>query len=212
MNVAALLAVAAAASALAAIWLERGERRHRAFYALKPLTTLLLIALAAAGTDPAGRYAQLVLLGLALSLLGDVCLMFRGERWFLGGLGSFLLAHIAFIAAFLQGVAQVSLPGWLALVVLGAIAMMIVLLPRAGILKAPVLVYCAVLVAMVFAAAARHAALGGTAATLALAGALVFMLSDASLGVRQFVRRFRGAQPLILSTYWTAIGLIAAST
>ena len=65
----------------------------------KPLTTLLIIAYAwPRGADrPLTR--RWVLLGLALSLCGDVALMWP-ERGFLPGLVSFLLAHLAYLRAF----------------------------------------------------------------------------------------------------------------
>src|SRR6185436_2414977 len=105
------LAVAAAlcaALAIAADWPDRPERRHRAFYLLKPLTTLLIAGMAAAA--PGSAYQHWILLALALSLAGDVCLMFQGDRWFVAGLASFLLAHLAFVSAFMQGVRAVDLP------------------------------------------------------------------------------------------------------
>jgi len=215
------LSVGAAVSAALAIAADREGRRHRAFYLLKPLTTLLIIGIALAATPDSAAYQRWIVAALLLSLAGDVCLMFthgagagaRGadNRWFIGGLGSFLLAHGAFAAAFLQGVTAPDPPGWLAAVVFYAGALLFVLLPRAGALKLPVLIYCLALAAMVFTAAARHAALSDTASLCALFGALLFMLSDSALGWRRFVGRFRGAQALILSTYWTAIGLIAWS-
>ena len=209
------LTAAAGASALAAIAADWDERRHRSFFVLKPLTTLLVTGVAAsiAWTGP---YAQWVLVALALSLCGDVFLMYgdgarSDDRAFIAGLGSFLLAHLAFVVAFAHGLGAPTLPGWLAAVVFYAGAMLFVLLPRAGALKLPVLVYCLVLAAMVFAAAARHASLGDADSLRAVLGALLFMLSDSLLGWRRFVGRYRFAQAAILSTYWGAIGLIAWS-
>jgi alkenylglycerophosphocholine hydrolase len=209
------LTAAAAVSALAAIAADWEERRHRAFFALKPVTTLLVIAVAAS-ISWSGPYAQWVLVALALSLAGDVFLMFgdgarASDRAFVAGLASFLLAHLAFVVAFAQGLRAPDLPGWLAAVVFYAAGLLFVLLPRAGALKLPVLLYCLVLAAMVFAAAARHATLGDADSLRAVLGALLFMLSDSLLGVRRFVGRYRHAQALILSTYWGAIGLIAWS-
>lgn len=205
------LSAAAAVCALLAIAADWNDRRHKIFYLLKPLTTALILAVAAAAAAESTVYQQWILLALALSLIGDVFLMFKGNRWFMAGLGGFLLAHLAFAAAFLHNVAAVALPGWLAAVVLYAGVLLWILLPRSGALKLPVLLYCAVLAAMVFAAAARHESLETGKALAALAGALLFLLSDSLLGVRQFVRRYRHAQALILSTYWLAIGLIAWS-
>lgn len=205
------LAVCAVLSGLLAIAADWNERRHRSFYLLKPLTTLLILALALAAAPEDVRYQHWIALALALSLAGDVCLMFPGNRWFVGGLASFLLAHVAFAAAFLLGVGSVDPPAWLAAVVFYAGALLFVLLPRAGRLKLPVLVYCLVLAAMVFTAAARHASLASDESLRALCGALLFLLSDSLLGWRRFVGRFRYAQAAILSTYWAAIGLIAGS-
>lgn len=204
---------AACASATAAIAADWQERRQPAFYALKPLTTLLILALAVAGT--AGTYRLALTVALALSLAGDIALMFtatrHGSSWFLAGLASFLLAHLAFVAAFLQGVGAVALPGWLVLIVAWGLAMLWALLPRAGAMKLPVLLYCMVLAAMVFAAAARVEAFGTPGAQRALAGAVLFMLSDSLLGWRRFRGPYRHAQAAILATYWGAVGLIACS-
>ena len=50
------------------------------------------------------RYRRAVLAGLLLSTLGDVFLMLapspQGPDWFVFGLASFLLAHIAYLVAF----------------------------------------------------------------------------------------------------------------
>src|SRR5688572_9043913 len=119
-------AAIAAALAIAADW---HERRHRAFYVLKPLTTLLIVGIALAAPQAAAPYQAWIVTALLLSLVGDVCLMFSGDRWFIGGLGAFLLAHGAFAAAFLQGVAAPNPPGWLAAVVFYAGGMLFVLLP-----------------------------------------------------------------------------------
>lgn len=209
------LSVAAAVSGVLAIAADWEERRHRAFFVLKPLTTLLIIGIAAS-ISVEGPYAHAVLLALALSLCGDVFLMFgdgarASDRAFIAGLVSFLLAHVAFVFAFAINLRAPALPGWLAGVVFYAVALLFVLLPRAGKLKLPVLVYCFVLAAMVFMAAARHASFHDAGTLRVVLGALLFLLSDSLLAVRRFVRRYRGAQALILSTYWSAIGLIAWS-
>jgi len=74
-----------------------------------------------------------------------------------------------------------------------------------------VALYCLVLLGMTLAAALRLQALGGQPALLAVSGALLFVVSDSSLALRKFAGAYRGAQALILSTYWVSIGLIAAS-
>jgi len=206
------LFAAAAVSALLAIAAEWGERRHPAFYLLKPLTTALILAatLSLAPASGAG-YRQCVVVALALSLLGDICLMFEGDGWFAGGLGSFLLAHMGFIVAFLKGVSLAWPPAWTLLPLLYGLGLCAWLLPRAGALRIPVALYCLVLLGMTLAATLRLQVLDGQPALLAVAGALLFVVSDSALALRKFAGPYRGAQALILSTYWASIGLIASS-
>ncbi|MGH8462155.1 MAG: lysoplasmalogenase [Stenotrophobium sp.] len=201
--------VAATISALLAIAADWNERRHFTFYILKPLTTLLIIGIATAA--PAGDAKLMLLAALSLSMLGDICLMFDGQRWFMSGLGSFLLAHLLFIPVLLHGVAHPALPlGSVALALYG-IALFAWLLPKTGPLKIPVSIYGLALMGLAFAAIARWHAHDDVSTQMALGGALLFVLSDSSLAIRKFVGRYAGAQAVILSTYWAAIGLIACS-
>jgi len=203
---------AAAISAVLAIAADWEEKRHRAFYLLKPLTTALILGAALSLQPASGEdYRSVVAVALGLSLLGDICLMFEGDAWFAGGLGSFLLAHVGFILAFLKGVAMAMPPAWTLLPVAYGLGLASWLLPRAGSLRIPVALYCLVLLGMALAAARRQQALGGQPALRAVAGALLFVVSDSSLAIRRFRGPYPGAQALILSTYWLSIGLIAAS-
>ena len=201
--------VAATISALLAIAADWNERRHSTFYILKPLTTLLIIGIATAA--PAGDAKLMLLAALGLSMLGDICLMFDGEKWFMGGLGSFLLAHLLFIPVLLHGVSHPSLPLWSAALALYGIVLFAWLLPKAGALKLPVIVYGLALMGLAFAAIARWYAHPDASTQMSLAGALLFVLSDSSLAIRKFVGPYAGAQAVILSTYWAAIGLIACA-
>lgn len=204
-------AAAAALSGLFAIAADWEERRHKSFYVLKPITTLLILGLALANPQASPEYQKLIAAGLMLSTLGDICLMFKGNGWFAAGLGSFLLAHLAFIGAFVHGIVPLEIPLWAWLVVPYGALLLAILLPRAGALKLPVLMYCTVIGAMVVVACTRYAMLGTTPALLGMLGAIVFLISDSSLAVRQFLRPYRRAQALILSTYWLGVGLIAMS-
>lgn len=206
------LLLAAVVCACAAIYADRGEARPPVFYLLKPLTTLLIIGVALAQDSSAPLYQHWVLVALGLSLLGDISLMFHGKRWFLAGLGSFLIAHLAFIVALLSDVDSPAIPWWVALSPVAGALVLFRLWPGAGSLRPAVVAYGLVLCGMVLAAGARYQAFPGTGALLAVAGAALFQASDSLLGFRQFVRPFRAAQPLILSTYWLAIGLIAVSS
>ncbi|MGH8506098.1 MAG: lysoplasmalogenase [Stenotrophobium sp.] len=200
-------AIAAAVSAILAIAADWNERRHPAFYILKPLTTVLIIGIAA--QSPPGDARWMLLAALGLSLLGDICLMFEGNKFFIGGLGSFLLAHLLFIPVLLHGIAQPALPPWSAALALYGILLFAWLLPRTGSLKFAVGLYGLALIGLAFAAIARWHGRHDLPAELAMLGALLFVLSDSSLAIRKFVGAYAGAQAVILSTYWAAIGLIA---
>ena len=202
---------AAGVSGLLALLADRGERRRKAFYVFKPLTTILILSSAATADPLDVAYQQWILLALVLSLAGDIALMFSGDLWFLCGLSGFLLAHLAFVTAFLSGLQSPEPPVWSYGVLLWAFVMLSVLWSRAGRLRIPVLIYGSILALMVLAAAARNAALADQASFMTVCGALFFMASDSLLGYHRFVRPDPGAQPLILSTYWIGIGLIACS-
>lgn len=210
-----LLCLAAAVCALAAIAADWEERRHPSFYLLKPLTTLLITGIALLGAPD--DYRTLVVVALLLSCAGDICLMFKGDSWFIGGLGSFLVAHLVFVAAYVvrmpevDGVRTFNLPWWSAVYAVYGLGFFGWLLPKTGKLMLPVIVYGIALMSMAVVASALWVQRQDSAALLALVGASVFVISDSSLAVRQFSGSYRGAQALILSTYWLAVGLIAAS-
>ena len=187
----------------------RGPRRQ--VYLFKPLTVLFIIAIALTiPGPPTQRYRAAILAGLVCSIWGDVFLMLPGDR-FLPGVASFLLAHLAYLVAFTEGapfgVAPLLL---LPFATLGA-GMLVLLWPRLGPMRGPVVVYLCVIVAMAWQAASRAATLGSRGALLAAAGAALFVFSDASLALNRFRRPFRAAQGVILPTYYAAQLLIAWS-
>lgn len=204
------LSSAAALSAVLAIAAEWNGRRQKIFYLLKPLTTLLIIGIALTGS--AGDYRGLVFGALLLSLGGDICLMYEGNGWFIGGLASFLLAHMLFVVAFVHGMHPFNVPLWSALFLLYGLAFFGWLLPKTGKLMLPVMVYGTALMSMAIAASLRWETLRTGGSLLALLGAALFVISDSTLAVRKFKGPYPYAQAVILSTYWASIGLIAAST
>jgi alkenylglycerophosphocholine/alkenylglycerophosphoethanolamine hydrolase len=204
-----VFSVSAAVAALAAIAVAERSPRPPIFLLLKPLTTVLIIALALQAPD--STYRSWIVAGLVLSLCGDVFLMFEGTAAFVGGLSSFLIAHVLFMWAFIADLPSLPVPWWTAAFAVYGLTFAFVLMPRAGTLKIPVLVYGLALIGMGITASTRYVALDTQASLLAVIGAGLFLISDSALGVRKFVGGYRGAQALILSTYWTAIGLIAGS-
>ncbi|HYW11233.1 MAG TPA: lysoplasmalogenase [Longimicrobium sp.] len=205
-----LLTVAIALSAAFTIRADGRGARQRV-YVGKPLTTVLVLALAATAPDAvAARYQALVCAGLLLSLAGDVFLMLPRDR-FVAGLASFLVAHAFYVAAFAPWPLTLRAP--LVLLVLAAFGavLMRALWDRLGRLRAPVVVYAAALLGMAWQAAERWMALGTTPALLAMIGAALFVVSDSALAWGRFRQRHPCGQTVVLSTYWTAQWLIALS-
>ncbi len=157
----------------------------------------LLLAVSAA---PVSWVAAAAFLACAA---GDALLLDKA-RFFLHGLGAFLLGHLLLIAA-LWGRGAGSPPA--ALVIgLGA-----VLLPAAaglawrttGAVRVAIPLYVAALGVMVLAAS--------TVSSLALAGATVFLVSDGVLAFNRFVRPLPSAEPVVMTTYYAALFLLAAA-
>jgi uncharacterized membrane protein YhhN len=193
------LIAAIAVSALLEIAAETTGHR-RSVYLLKPLTTGLIVVLAA--TTPqavSGFYRTTVVLGLLFSVAGDVFLMLPGDR-FVQGLASFLVAHICYIVAFSSVAGSLSALGGLFLLGWGAF-LLGVLWARLGAYRVPVAVYAVVLLMMAWTAIAARVAVG----------ALLFVASDSALALERFGRKHRWAQTMVLSTYFAAQLLIALS-
>lgn len=206
---------AALLAALLAIAAGLGVLPAPVLFVAKPLTTVLLIVHAAGrGADePAVR--RRILAGLALSLVGDVALLWP-QQGFLPGLIAFLLAHLAYIAAFHARVRFAArwppFAGY-ALLAGGILAVLWPGVPAA--LRVPVLLYVACLASMAAQAAVVWLAVRGTAGerlarTGAIGGAL-FMLSDALLAIDRFAGPLSLAPLWVLGSYWAAQGCIAGS-
>jgi uncharacterized membrane protein YhhN len=197
-------------TAFALTWLLVAEARssRRGVLFFKPLASAGFVAVALALGAPFSRYSEVLLLALLLCWLGDVLLMF--DRHFLAGLVSFLLAHVAFGAAFaLRGQ---SWP-W-------AVAAMAVLAVAAGPIvrwlrphlpsgmRVPVYVYVGAITVMVALAAGAVAA---GSPWMILAGAVAFFLSDLSVANDRFVHESFFNKLWGLPLYYAAQILLAAS-
>jgi len=149
----------------------------------------------------------LLVLALALSAAGDAFLAHEGDPAFLGGLGSFLLAHIAYAVLLLSsgpGLSAAPVPGVLAVVAF-ALVMGTLMVRNAGPLALPVAAYVLAIAVM---------GLGGvTLGGMVLLGAALFMASDAILGSEKFLisesspaRRLTG--PAVWVLYYAGQALI----
>ncbi|WP_242106917.1 lysoplasmalogenase [Luteimonas aquatica] len=213
MSAAALRAwiAAIALSAALAIAGAYAPGAHWLHLLCKPLTTLLIVALALRLPASETGYRRAIVAGLLLSTLGDVFLMLA-PRWFVHGLASFLLAHLAYLFAFTRCARLAAVP-WpfaaYALVAGGVLAMLWPSLPVA--LRVPVVVYVAVLAAMAAQAAVVWRVRAEATAAWGAAGGGVFVLSDAVLATDRFAMPFAAASLVVLAAYWLAQTMIALS-
>jgi uncharacterized membrane protein YhhN len=188
----------------------RGNREPE--YVLKPATMLVLIAAAIVLQKGNPTYVcAFTLAALVLSLAGDVFLMLPRDL-FVAGLGSFLLAHIAYIAAFNPT------PPPLVLTLIAAVVVIV----AAGFvhrrlmegmratgrqaLAGPVTIYVLAISAMVVSAIATAGRADWSAGriALAIAGALLFFASDGMIGWSRFVGDFPRSRIAIMVTYHLA--------
>ena len=132
-------------------------------------------------------YGKILLAGLALSFLGDSFLIGETQAAFLAGLSAFLLAHLAYVTAFVINGVSWRWMGAAAVPVIGiALAVAVWLSPHvAPYLALPVRVYIIVISAMVIAAFGTR---GKGGSVLILAGALLFFLSDLSVAALRLVQ------------------------
>jgi uncharacterized membrane protein YhhN len=176
----------------------------------KPLTTALLFLIVG---WPTTRLAWWIDAGIALSVVGDIALLSSGEGAFLVGLAAFLLAHVAYVVAF------VPLAVWsphVAIVAVATITVTVLMLRaiREGTarLRAPTIAYGIVISAMVIAASATLGGPLAAAAPLAAGGATFFYASDASLALNRFRRPIPHAAFFTLGLYWLGqIGIALAA-
>jgi uncharacterized membrane protein YhhN len=185
------------------------RRVHRARWLTKPALMPVLLAVAVTGDKGTGDAANdpRLLSGLGLSWLGDVALLGEGDGPFTLGLGSFLIAHLSYLAAFRRHRAgAVRDRIWIAAAYGFAWCSLNALLwNRTGRLRLPVLIYGTILTAMGLAAfdtGNPETAIGGAA----------FLLSDSILALDKFgVVTLPAADGMVMATYTAAQALIALS-
>ncbi|NQU35239.1 MAG: lysoplasmalogenase [Bacteroidetes bacterium] len=180
-------------------------------YITKPITTILVIILAFfQEPDVYDLYKALIIAGLFFSLIGDIFLMLKSDK-FVQGLVSFLIAHIFFIIAFSSGFGPYLEISYLIPAAIYTIIFLWILLPKTGKLMIPVTVYALVLLVFLWQATGRFYYLAGSSALLSFLGAILFVTSDSILGYTRFVKKSIASTFLIHVTYWGALLLIALS-
>ncbi len=166
----------------------------------------LTLAAASALLIP-GIHGKLLCAGFILSAMGDISLTFTGEKYFIAGLVSFLLAHVMYIFTFASGSVWSMDKVWLlgVLAVFG-VMMIVVLTPHLGKMKIPVYVYVSVILTMDVMAVLR-----GGDNWLLIAGALTFTVSDTILALDKFRKKIPGDKYYVMTTYYAGQALICAA-
>ena len=198
MTALAFLLLSLTAVVAVADWLAVSNNYRVAEYILKPLVMVFLIAVALS-LNPSSDFARVMLIiGLVLSMVGDVCLMLPKDM-FVAGLGAFLVAHVFYVAALLA--LGITFGGFLFGVILMTVVVVVIgrkIVQGAALadkaLAGPVAAYMAVISLMVASAI-------GTGQFFAIAGALLFAASDSVLGWTRFLKDFPRSRMIVMVTY-----------
>ncbi len=175
----------------------------------KPFASLgfLVAAIGFGALD--SRYGQIVFVGLVLGALGDVFLLGRAKQFFIAGLVSFLLGHIAYVLAF------ATLPISAAQAFIAAVAVAAIMFfigrwvfPHAPEMRAPIAAYMLVISAMCVVAIGAGAA---GAPWMIPVGAVMFTASDIAVVRDRFVSTGFVNRAWGLPLYYAAQLLIAWS-
>ena len=153
----------------------------------KPVASLGFLVAAVGFGAFESNYGRIVFLGLALGALGDLFLLGRARSFFVAGLVSFLLGHVAYVVAFAS--LGVSVPE--ALGALLGIAVLLFMIgrwvfPHAPDMRVPIAIYMLV-IGLMCVAAIGAAGLG--APWMIPVGALLFTASDVAVVRDRFVAK-----------------------
>lgn len=190
----------------------------------KPLIMVFVAWLFTLNTvDLTGKLSGTVLLAFLFSWIGDIALLFAddsskapGFYFFIAGLVSFLTAHLLYIAVF-RRIAATSpaseIPSskrmvMLIPVVLIATVLVLFIIPHLGPMLVPVIVYAIVISLMTISAVALYNKIFMEGFNLIYGGAVLFMISDMTLAINQFVSPKPVFGIIVMVTYGAAQYLI----
>jgi len=179
-------------------------------YITKPLLMPMLILFYIFGVIDISSIANvnwLIVVALVGGCAGDIFLMLKNEeKWFLFGMGAFLINQLFYILAFFFSITDYTTFNPWGLFLLGpAILILIFTVPRflnkSGDMKIPVLVYMGAILLMHIAALVRLSTVQGLASILIYIGSISFIFSDSSIAVNKWAGEFTNARFIIMTTY-----------
>jgi uncharacterized membrane protein YhhN len=191
---------------------------QKQIYIFKPLSTILVIIIAALSIFVPEKYnlnyTLAIILGLLFSFGGDIALIFKSKRAFMIGLALFLIAHVVYSIVFTvySGFVKADLISGLILILL-AIIIYFYLYPGLERMKIPVLIYVLIISYMMNRAISTFSGefFNNTQAILISIGAGLFYISDLILAVNKFKKPFKYHR-ISLAFYYSGQLLIALST
>ncbi len=183
-------------------------RDHEEEVVFKTAASLLFVILGATAWDGDNPVATWILVGLVLCAVGDVLLIW--ERTFDIGLVSFLLGHVAYVAAFAAAAPLAEWNRWILVPIsLVSAAALAWLWPHLGRRRPSVGAYVVVITIMVWGALAVTSA--GVLGWKIAIGAVAFYLSDLTVARDRFVHADFINRAIGLPLYYAAQVLIALS-
>ncbi len=183
------------------------------------LGTAFSVSLGGRGVHHGGLLRGGTVAAQAMSGVGDIALLGKGESAFLAGLGAFFGAHIGYTTAFLDAGRPASdrteTGGIKAAATMFAVAgpaMAWAAGRKSSKLRLPVLAYAAILSSMFAASTRLDPAIPEPARKTVVAGTTLFLASDTILAFREFVLDDPGplTDAAVMATYTAGQGLIAA--
>jgi uncharacterized membrane protein YhhN len=171
-------------------------------FAIKAIPALSLAVLAFIAVS--GSRGKLLFASLLFCAAADIALELAAGRYFVIGLGLFLIAHILFIVTFSRDFkAQKSQIPVIILLIVYAKMMAFVMTPSLKEMVIPVYIYLTAITLM-----AIFAALRASKNDFTLYGAIAFIVSDSILAINKFMMPVPAADYLIMITYYLSLFLI----
>lgn len=176
-----------------------------------------------------GKYSvfhRLMMAGFFFSWLGDILLQlsngekdfgFAPEYFFMLGLVAFLFTQVFYMLAFStnQGKNTIFTRRIYQLILIigyGGLLLWLLynkLVTPEGNFRIPVIIYTAVILAMLASALNRYGKVNGVSYILVSIGAILFVASDSMIAINRFIEKFDFAKILIMSSYIIGQYLIA---
>ena len=176
-----LMTVVGLAGLLLGEWKDRPALRAVS----KPFASLGFIVAAIGFGALQSDYGKVVLAGLVLGAIGDVCLLGKAKGAFMAGLVSFLLGHVAYVLAFAAlpiSTAHAAITAAVMAAIMVAIARWV--FPHAPDMRVPIGIYMLVIAVMCVVAIGAG---GAGAPWMIPVGAVMFTASDIAVVRDRFV-------------------------